>query len=84
MFSWIFTIFALWASWFLTDIQSDSTMENTIFPLLVIVFSISLLFKVVYLLGLNKSGHGSDGAAGSSGGWTGFSDGDGGGGDGGC
>ncbi len=82
MFSWIFTILALWASWFLTDIRSESTMENTIFPLMVIAFSISLLFKLVYLLGLNKTERSGGVTAGGSSVWTGV-DGDGGG-DGGC
>ncbi|MCE2027292.1 hypothetical protein [Sessilibacter corallicola] len=61
MFSWIFIVFALWASWFLTDIHSESTMENTIFPLLMLVFAINLLLKCIYFFGFSRSDTTADG-----------------------
>lgn len=77
--SWVLNIAGLVASWYYTDLESESSVQNMLCPILVTVFLIIILVKFVLLLG-PKSGRGGD-DGGSFGGFGG--DGNWGGGDGG-
>lgn len=71
MISWLVIVIGLAASWSYTALESPSTFQNTVCPLLVTVFLISLLLKVVFLMGPSsgRGGHGGDcGGFGGSGG----------------
>ncbi len=84
---WILNIAGLISSWYYTNLESESTFQNTICPILVGIFIICLLVKFVFALGPDSSrgAHGGDGGGGFFGGIGGGGDGGcGGGGDGGC
>ncbi len=75
--SWIINILGLLASWYFTDIESDSVLQGIICPIFIGVFLISIVVKVVFLLGPDS---GRGGSGGDGGGFLGGGDG----GDGGC
>ncbi|MES9942975.1 MAG: hypothetical protein ABW104_05585 [Candidatus Thiodiazotropha sp. 6PLUC2] len=74
MISWLVIVVGLYLSWNFTELESASSLQNTLCPILVFLFLIALLVKIVFLMGPSS---GRD--VGSGGG--GFFGGDGGGGD---
>lgn len=76
MLSWLIRLSGLAISWHYTDLESAITFQNTICPILVAVFLMSVLIKVVAMMG--PSGKGGSGGSDGGGFFGGSSDGDGG------
>ena len=72
MISWIITTLGLVLSWFSIDLESISTFNNLVAPLLFGLFLITGVVKVAVLLGPDD-GRGGGGFFGDSGGFGGGS-----------
>ena len=55
MVSWIVIIIGLVTSWFYTDLDSESILQGSIYPLLVAVFLTVFVIKIVLLFVPEKS-----------------------------
>lgn len=82
MISWIIILIGLWVSWSYTDLGSQSALHSMVCPILAFVFLVSLIIKLVVLIGPDsgRGGHGDSGGGfwGGSGGGGGDCGGDGG------
>ncbi len=84
MKSWLIIIVGLVTSCYFIDLKSEDTFQNTVCPILITLFIISLLYKSLASGGSRQGRAGHGGGYGGGGSFFGdFGGGDGGGGDGG-